>query len=106
MTSLVINQSRLGLKPLHRYPQRPLQGIGNLHQTSFDWAISYRHRRTVLVAIAFHATAGYFNEIFSMHPDRNVIQASLLIALAIFVVLRERDFFFKRGLPRMVPADA
>jgi amino acid permease len=44
----------------------------------------------------FHITAGYFNEIFATHPDSKIIQTILLLILASFLVLKEKDFFFKR----------
>lgn len=60
-----------------------------------NW-LYYKTGRNILVAIVFHTTAGYFNEIFSTHPDSKVIQTLILIALTVFIVLKERDFFFKR----------
>ena len=61
-----------------------------------NW-LYYKTGRNVLVAIVFHTTEVYFNEIFATHPDSKVIQTLLLIVLTVFVVLKERDFFFKRG---------
>ena len=61
-----------------------------------NW-LYYKTGRNILVAVVFHTTAGYFNEIFSTHPDSKIIQTVLLIVLAVVVVLKERDFFFKRA---------
>ncbi|WP_313561598.1 hypothetical protein [Ruminiclostridium cellobioparum] len=47
-----------------------------------------------MVAIIFHITANVFNEIFMAHPDSKVIQTLLLLGLTIFLMIKERDFFF------------
>ena len=60
-----------------------------------NW-LYYKTDRNILVAIVFHITAGYFNEIFATHPDSKCIQTVLLLVLAAIVVARERSFFFKR----------
>jgi hypothetical protein len=58
-----------------------------------NW-LYYKTGRSILSAIIFHVTAGYFNEIFSTHPDSKVIQTGLLIIVAIFIVLKEKRLFF------------
>ena len=60
-----------------------------------NW-LYYKSRRNILIAIIFHVTAGFFNEIFATHPDSKVIQTVLLLVLAIFLMIREPDFFFRR----------
>jgi hypothetical protein len=60
-----------------------------------NW-LYYKTGRNVLVAVVFHITAVYFNEIFATHPDSKVIQTFLLIAFTAVVVLRDRAFFFSR----------
>ena len=60
-----------------------------------NW-LYYKTGRNILVAIAFHVTAGFFNEIFSTHPDSKIIQTALLLVLSLFLMLKERDFFFRR----------
>jgi membrane protease YdiL (CAAX protease family) len=60
-----------------------------------NW-LYYKTKRNILVAIAFHITAGCFNEVFSTHPDSKVIQTALLLILSVVLVLNERDFFFQR----------
>ncbi len=62
-----------------------------------NW-LYYRTNRNILVAIVFHITAGYFNEIFSTHPDSKCIQTLLLLVVSIIVVLKDRQLFFKRAL--------
>ncbi|MCD4834424.1 MAG: CPBP family intramembrane metalloprotease [Bacteroidales bacterium] len=58
-----------------------------------NW-LYYKTNRNILVTIIFHITAGFFNEIFATHPDSKIIQTVLLIVFAIFIVLKEKDFFF------------
>jgi membrane protease YdiL (CAAX protease family) len=59
-----------------------------------NW-LYFRTGRSILSAIIFHVTAGYFNEIFATHPDSKVIQTGLLIVLATLIVLKEKRFFFE-----------
>lgn len=61
-----------------------------------NW-LYYKTGRNILVAIIFHITANVFNEIFMTHPDSKVIQTLLLLGLTIFLLIKERDFFFKLG---------
>lgn len=60
-----------------------------------NW-LYYKTERNILVIIIFHITAGFFNEIFATHPFSKVIQTVLLIALAAFLIVREKDFFFNK----------
>jgi len=97
----------LPLSFIKDYYQSNLVETGLIHALNFplslipfvllmNW-LYYKTGRNVLVAVVFHITAGYFNEIFSTHPDSKIIQTALLIVLAVVVVLNERDFFFKRA---------
>jgi len=63
-----------------------------------NW-LYYKAGRNVWIAVIFHVTAGYFNELFRTNPDTKVIQTGLLMVVAAFLVLRERDFFFRRSQP-------
>ncbi len=60
-----------------------------------NW-LYYKSNRNILVAIIFHITAGYFNEIFATHPDSKIIQTVLLVVFACFIVVKERNYFFKK----------
>lgn len=60
-----------------------------------NW-LYYKTDRNILIAIIFHITAGYFNEIFQTHPMSKVIQTVLLLVFSIYLVLKEKDFFFKK----------
>lgn len=96
----------LPLSFIKDYYQSNLIDTGLIHALNFplslipfvllmNW-LYYKTGRNILVAVVFHTTAVYFNEIFSTHPDSKVIQTLLLLVLTVFVVLKERDFFFKR----------
>lgn len=65
-----------------------------------NW-LYYKTDRNIVVAIVFHITANLFNEIFATHPDSKVIQTILLCIFCIFVVYKNQDFFFKRGIREM-----
>ncbi len=60
-----------------------------------NW-LYYKTGRNILVAIVFHITAGFFNEIFATDPMSKVIQTLILIALSVFLVIKDRDLFFNR----------
>lgn len=59
-----------------------------------NW-LYYKTNRNIMVAIVFHITAGFFNEIFATHPDSKVIQTVLLLVTSIYIVIKNRYFFFK-----------
>ena len=60
-----------------------------------NW-LYYKTNRNILVPIIFHITAGYFNEIFQTHPMSKVIQTGILLIFSTIIILKEKDFFFKR----------
>ena len=60
-----------------------------------NW-LYYKTNRNILLPIVFHITAGYFNEIFNTHPMSKVIQTGLLLILAVYLVMKEKELFFKR----------
>ncbi|MBN2280892.1 MAG: CPBP family intramembrane metalloprotease [Candidatus Marinimicrobia bacterium] len=61
-----------------------------------NW-LYYKSNRNILVAVIFHITAGFFNEIFQTHPMSKVIQTILLIIFSVIILLKEKDFFFRQG---------
>ncbi|ATW25097.1 CPBP family intramembrane glutamic endopeptidase [Candidatus Formimonas warabiya] len=97
----------------------PLSGIKGYYQAnlveswiySLNFAVSlipyvllmnwlyYKTNRNIFVAIVFHISAGFFNEIFLTHPDSKIIQTLLLLLLTIIIVIRERKFFFQQEYP-------
>jgi len=60
-----------------------------------NW-LYYKTGRNILVAVVFHVTAGFFNEIFATHPDSKVIQTGLLLVLAVVLAVKDRAFFFSK----------
>jgi membrane protease YdiL (CAAX protease family) len=60
-----------------------------------NW-LYYKTGRNILVAVALHLTANVFNEVFATHPDSKVIQTGLLLALCIYLLYTQREFFFSR----------
>jgi len=62
-----------------------------------NW-LYYKTNRNILVPIVFHITAVYFNEIFATHPDSKIIQTILLLILAGALIVRDKTFFFDRGI--------
>jgi len=94
------------LSTIRDYYQSNLIETGWIHGVNFlvsivpyvllmNW-LYYKTGRNILVAIVFHITAGYFNEIFATHPDSKIIQTILLSVLAVGIVLKEKDFFFQK----------
>jgi hypothetical protein len=61
-----------------------------------NW-LYYKTCRNILIAIAFHVTAGSFNELFATHPDSKIIQTILLSILSIVLIVSDRDFFLRRA---------
>ncbi|MBU0688138.1 MAG: CPBP family intramembrane metalloprotease [Gammaproteobacteria bacterium] len=61
-----------------------------------NW-LYYKTNRNILVVVVFHITAGCFNELFATHPDSKVIQTILLSILALYLVIKDRDFFLQRS---------
>jgi membrane protease YdiL (CAAX protease family) len=60
-----------------------------------NW-LYYKTNRNILLPIIFHITAGYFNEIFATHPISKVIQTGLLLILSVYLVINEKELFFKK----------
>lgn len=61
-----------------------------------NW-LYYKTGRNILVAVVFHVTAGFFNEIFATHPDSKVIQTAILLILAVVLVFQDRNLFFSKA---------
>jgi len=62
-----------------------------------NW-LYYKSGRNIVLVTVFHITAGFFNEIFSTHPDSKIIQTVLLLVLTAAIVLNNQNFFFQREL--------
>jgi membrane protease YdiL (CAAX protease family) len=62
-----------------------------------NW-LYYKTGRNIIVAIIFHITAVYFNEIFATHPDSKIIQTVLLLILSSVIVIKNLGFFFDKEM--------
>ncbi len=91
---------------IKHYYQSNLIEAGWIHSVNFlvsifpfviimNW-LYYKANRNILIPIVFHITAGYFNEIFVTHPDTKIIQTVLLLFFSIILVLKQKEFFFKK----------
>jgi hypothetical protein len=60
-----------------------------------NW-LYYKTNRNILLPVVFHITAGFFNEIFATHPMSKVIQTGLLLIVSVYLVITEKEMFFKR----------
>jgi uncharacterized protein len=58
-----------------------------------NW-LYYKSNRNILIAVIFHITAVYFNEIFATHPMSKVIQTVLLLIFSIYLLIKDKEFFF------------
>ena len=90
------------------YYQSNLVATGWIHGVNFlvsifpfviimNW-LYYKTNRNILVAIVFHITAGYFNEIFATNPDSKIIQTVILLIFSIIILIKEKDFFFSKRI--------
>ncbi len=55
----------------------------------------YKSNRNIIIPVIFHISAGYFNEIFDTHPMSKVIQTGLLLLFSIYIITKDKPFFFK-----------
>ncbi len=60
-----------------------------------NW-LYYKSNRNILLPVVFHIASGLFNEIFATHPMSKVIQTGLLLIIALYLVITDRELFFKR----------
>ena len=60
-----------------------------------NW-LYYRAGRNIWIAVLFHVTAGFFNELFSPHPDTKLFQTAILLVVTAAVVIWNRRLFFAK----------
>lgn len=60
-----------------------------------NW-LYYKTNRNIILPVVFHITAGFFNEIFATHPMSKVIQTGLLLIVSVYLIITEKEMFFKR----------
>ena len=63
-----------------------------------NW-LYYKANRSIIIAIIFHISAGYFNEIFATHPMSKVIQTGLLLLISIYLIINDKTFFINKLKP-------
>ncbi len=61
-----------------------------------NW-IYYKTNRNIIFPVIFHITAGFFNEIFATHPMSKVIQTGLLCIFSVYLLITNKEFFFKKA---------
>jgi membrane protease YdiL (CAAX protease family) len=60
-----------------------------------NW-LYYKTDRNIILPVIFHITAGFFNEIFATHPMSKVIQTGLLMGVAFYLVVKDKELFFQK----------
>lgn len=55
----------------------------------------YKSSRVIMIPIILHLTVDIFSELFNTHPDSKVIQTMILFIVAVVIVLKDKDFFFR-----------
>lgn len=60
-----------------------------------NW-LYYKTGRMIFIAVIMHLTANIFAELFNTHPDSKIIQTIILMLIAIIVMIKNRELFFKR----------
>ena len=94
------------LSTVKGYYQNVLMETGAIYQVNFivslipyliiDSWVYYKTRRNMFIQVAMHLTFGYSMEVFRTHPDSKLIHTALLLVFCIFLVIRERKFFFDK----------
>ncbi|MDH5654972.1 MAG: CPBP family intramembrane metalloprotease [Spirochaetia bacterium] len=62
-----------------------------------NW-LYYKTKRNILIPILFHLSANISNEMFATHPDSKVIQTVILTIVSGYVLIKDRDMFFKKAV--------
>ena len=57
----------------------------------------YKADRNIALTVVFHISAGVFNENFQTHPMSKAIQTGVLTLLCIYLVIRNKEFFFAKA---------
>ena len=70
-----------------------------------NW-LYYKTNRNILVSVVLHLCANVFNEIFATHPDSKIIQTVLLTGLTAYVLISDREFFFKKANREAIDRDS
>ena len=94
------------LSTVKGYYQEVLMDTGAIYQVNFivslipyliiDSWVYYKTKRNMFIQIAMHLTFGYSMEVFRTHPDSKLIHTAVLLIFCVFLVVKERKFFFDR----------
>ena len=60
-----------------------------------NW-LYFKSGRNIFIAILFHLVANISNEIFATHPDSKIIQTMIFIVIIIYLVAKDKAFFFQK----------
>lgn len=60
-----------------------------------NW-LYYKTDRNILLTVVLHISAGFFNEIFATNPMSKIIQTGLLLIVSAYLLIKDKDLFFKR----------
>lgn len=94
------------------YYQNNLEAQGIIYSINFmmsvfpfviimNW-LYYKADRNIVVAIVFHLTGNFFNELFNTDPDSKIIQTILLTVLAVILILSDKKFFLQKAYVRRI----
>lgn len=70
-----------------------------------NW-LYYKSGRNIAITAVFHITAGFFNELFSVHPDSKIIQTGLFLIVSAGLLFTEPKFFFSRSVAAIASRSA
>lgn len=56
----------------------------------------YKNNRSILSAVLFHFMVNFIGELMLMEESTKFIQAILLFVLAAYIVIKDKEFFFKK----------
>jgi len=95
------------LSTVKGYYQNVLMETGMIYQVNFivslipyliiDSWVYYKTRRNMFLQVGTHLTFGYSMEVFRTHPDSKLIHTVLLMIFCVFLVIKERRFFFDKA---------
>jgi membrane protease YdiL (CAAX protease family) len=57
----------------------------------------YKTRRNMFFQVLFHLLMCFSMEIFRTHPDTKIIHTAVLLVFCVFIVFRDRKFFFDKS---------
>ena len=94
------------LSTVKDYYQSNLAETGAIYQINFllslipyliidNWCY-YKTKRNMFLQISQHFVFGFSMELFRTHPDSKVIHTVLLLVFSVFILIKEKKFFFEK----------